>query len=55
MGEMSPRDMLIEMHTDVKWLKEVFNKHLNEHFQIRLLMIGSLLSAVAAVVIAICF
>lgn len=55
MTDTSPREMLTEVRTDVRWLKEMFNKHLQEHFQIRLLLIGSLLSAMAAVVIAIWF
>ena len=53
--DISPRDMLIEMHTDIKWLKAGFESHLKEHFQLRILAYGALLSSLSAIVLALIF
>jgi len=39
------RDMLIEVHQDIKWLKEAVRLHISEHFKVRILVIGSAIAA----------
>ena len=50
--EQEDRDTLIEIRTDVQWLKTAFTTHLTEHFRIRLLVLGSVIAAASALVIA---
>ena len=51
MAEKTDRDLLVELSTDVKWLKAAFTIHLTEHFRIRLLVLGSMIAAATALFI----
>ena len=46
------KERLVEVHTDIKWLKKAFTAHLSEHTKVRLLFIGSAIAAVTALVIS---
>ncbi|MBW1931416.1 MAG: hypothetical protein JRI56_00015 [Deltaproteobacteria bacterium] len=46
------RDILIEVHNDVKWIKKLIETHFSEHFKIRLALFGSVLAAATAIMIA---
>ncbi len=50
--DTNDKEMLVEVHTDIKWLKNAFTVHLSEHFRIRILMLGSVIAAAAALLIA---
>ena len=43
--EQKDRDTLIEIRTDVKWLKESWVEHLKSHKTIRYLIYGALITA----------
>jgi hypothetical protein len=43
--EKDDRDRLIKMETDVQWIRNSIDKHLKEHFMLRLGVYGALLSA----------
>ncbi len=46
------KERLVEVHTDIKWLKKAFTTHLSEHFRVRILCVGALIAAVSALLIA---
>lgn len=46
------RDRLIKIETDVSWLRTGFTIHLSEHFKVKILVIGSVIAAASALVIA---
>lgn len=50
--EQQDRDTLVEIKADTKWLKNMFERHLTEHFRVRLLVLGSLVAALSALVMA---
>ncbi len=43
---------IAEIKTDVKWLTCIMKKHMSHHFMIRLTMLGSLIAAGTAILIA---
>ncbi len=46
------KERLVEVHTDIKWLKAAFTTHLSEHFRVRILCVGSAIAAAAALLVA---
>jgi len=40
--------LLVELQTDVRWIKEGFKSHLSQHWQIKIIAIGSVLAAITA-------
>lgn len=44
---------IVEIKTDVKWVKEALKVHMSRHFQVRLAMVASLIAAGTAILIAI--
>ncbi len=44
---------IAQIKTDVEWLKEAMKKHISHHFQVRLALIGSLIAAGTAILIAV--
>ena len=50
--DQKDRDILMEVRSDTKWLKAAFTTHLTEHFRIRLLVLGSMIAAATALLIA---
>ncbi len=46
------KERLVEVHTDIKWLKKAFTAHLSEHFKVRILALGALISAGIALLVA---
>lgn len=43
--EQKDRETLIEIRTDVRWLKESWTEHLKSHKMIRYLIYGALITA----------
>ncbi len=43
---------IAEIKTDVSWIKKTLEIHMTRHFQVRLAMLGSLIAAGAAILIA---
>jgi hypothetical protein len=44
--DMQQRDaLLVEMRTDIKWIKAAQEKHLNHHFRYSMLAWGAILTA----------
>ena len=50
--DQEDRDRLIKIETDVSWLRTGFTAHLSEHFKVKLLAVGALLSAGLALLVA---
>jgi len=40
------RDMLIEMHTDIRWLKTALSNHLTKHWRFTMLIITLVVTAI---------
>lgn len=51
--EKDDRDRLIKMETDVQWIRNSIDKHLKEHFLVRIGVYGALLSAGLSIIIAV--
>ncbi len=45
-------DDIAEIKTDVSWIKKTLSTHMTRHFQVRLAMLGSLIAAGTAILIA---
>lgn len=43
---MTQKEMLIKVSTDVEWIKTQLSEHLNHHRAVRLVMYGSIITAV---------
>ena len=43
-------ELLVEMRTDIKWLKAAQEKHLNHHFRYSMLAWGAVLTAIVSLV-----
>ncbi len=46
--EQSDHDRLIEIGTDVKWIKEKLSDHLTKHWRFTVLVISLVMGAIAA-------
>ena len=46
--EQSDHDLLIEMHTDIKWLKKALSEHLIKHWRFTVLVISLVIGAIIA-------
>ena len=44
---------IAEIKTDMKWVKSTLKLHISYHFMVRLAMLGSLIAASTAILIAI--
>jgi len=51
--EQDDRDRLMKVETDVDWIRASIEKHLKEHFLVRIGVYGALLSAGLSILIAV--
>jgi len=51
MMEQSDHDRLIEMHTDIKWIKKTLTDHLLKHWRFTVLVISLVIGAILAAVL----
>lgn len=51
LGNKTERDLLIELCTDVKWLKAGFTSHLASHATIRNLFIAAMCTATVSLIL----
>jgi hypothetical protein len=47
----SERDLLVELCTDVRWIKDEFGKHLAQHRAVRCLLIAASCTATVSLVL----
>lgn len=52
--EQSDHDVLLEVKSDVKWLKEGFNNHLKHHFRYNIMAWSAAISAIIALILLLC-
>ena len=43
---------IAEIKTDVSWIKKTLDQHMSQHFKVRLAVLGSLIAAGTAILIA---
>lgn len=50
--DQEDKERLVKIEVNVGWLKTAFATHLSEHTRVRLLVMGSAIAAVAAILIS---
>lgn len=50
--DQEDRERLIKIETDVSWVRSLLKDHLSDHFKIKLLCAGALISAGFALLVA---
>ena len=44
---------IVEIKTDVKWIKQTLTGHMSDHAKVRMMMYGSILGALVAIVLSV--